>query len=301
MVAGSKLHIDKLLSNISVKYRSPTYIAMDVFPEVPVIKESDLYRVYERNFRIPETRRANRGVANEHTIDFSTAAYLLERHSLKDYISDDDQDNFDIGDLRTDTTEELTDALLRRLEKTVADLFTTTSWSQNLSLTAAQQWNNTTTANPIVIFDTATSVVNMQSGFDPNFGIVTRQGLQAAKNNTLVLDRIKYTSREVTAAMLASLFGLPSLLVANASYDTSAQGTASNIASIWPNMAFVGYKPGSAGIKQPSSGYIFRKNKPMVKRYRDEDRECEVVEVNMHYQAKVVASLSGFLINAPVA
>lgn len=293
----SQMHVDQLLSNVSLRYTHPELIAMRVFPEVQVKKDSDLYRIYERNFRIPETKRANRGVAKQHSFSVSTGTYVLEKHALKDFVSDDDVDNYDISDLRADTTEELTDVILRRMEKSVADLFTSTNWSLNVSLASGAEFSaNTTTSNPIPVFDTAQSTVIANSGMKPNFGILTRDGFVACKNHVSVVDRIKYTSREMTPAMLAGLLDLPELLISNAQYDSSDEGRTSTMQNFWDEHAFVGYKPQRPGPKQVSSGYIFRKAAPMVRRWREEEREAEAIEVQMKYQAKVVASLSGYLI-----
>ena len=181
-----------MLFRSSVRYANQDYIAMNVFPMVPVKKDSDLYRIYTRNWRIPETKRANKGLANEHQFEVSTASYVLEKHALKDYISDDDVDNYDLADLRADTVEELTDVILRRLEKSVADLFTTTNWSLNVSLAAANAWNaNTTVSNPIPIMDTAATTIIQNSGYKPNYGFLGRDGFIADKNHVSVLDRVK--------------------------------------------------------------------------------------------------------------
>jgi hypothetical protein len=156
----NEIHTDKLLSEISIKYRNSEYIADRVFPTLNVMKDSDLYRIFTRNFRIPETRRANRGVAREHDFHVTTSSYILERHALKGYVSDDDARNYDIGSLRADTTENLTDAMLRRVELTTSQLFTSTSWSLNVSLAAAGAWSaNTTTSNPIPVMDTAATEI----------------------------------------------------------------------------------------------------------------------------------------------
>ena len=297
MPRASTIHVDKLLSNISVKYRTTELIADRVFPMVPVQKDSDLYRIYTRQFRLPETRRANRGLANEHQFEVTTSSYLLEQHALKDYVSDDDAMNYDISDLRADTVEELTDTILRRMEKSVADLFTTTNWSLNVSLAAANAWNaNTTVSNPIPVMDTAATTVINESGFKPNFGILPRDGFVAAKNHVSVLDRTKYVSSEMTPAMLAGLFDLPELLIANGAYDTAAEGQAASIQQFYGDVAFVGYKPARPSPKAPSSGYIFMQNVPAVRRWRVEERKSEAIEVEKKYQAKVVASLSGYLI-----
>lgn len=298
----NSIHIDTLLSSISIKYRNTNFIAMEVFPELPVKKTSDLYRVYDRNFRLPETLRANRGKAREHTFEVSTGQYILAKHALKDYVSDTDADNYDLADLRADTTEELTDKILLRVEKSVADLFTSTSWSQNVSLSAAQQWSaDTTTSNPIPQMDTAGLVVMEQSGFAKNIGIVPMRAMLAAKNHTSIIDRIKYTSIDITPQMLAGLFDLPKMLVPGAVVDTSANGVASSITPVWGDNVFVGYRAERPSPLKPSAGYVFRKSAPMVKRWRVEERESDAIEVGMEFQAKVVASLAGYLIKDVLA
>lgn len=297
MPLRSTQHVDQLLSNVSIKYAPTGLIAMQVFPEVPVKKDSDLYRIYTRNFRIPETKRANKGLAKEHQFEVTTSSYNLEMHALKDYVSDNDMDNYDVSDLKADTTEELTEKILLRMEKTVADLMTTTSWSLGVSLAAGSAFtDNTTTSNPIPIFDTAATTVINNSGFVPNMAVIPRGTFIAIKNHVSVLDRVKYTSKEMTPDIMKGLFNLNEILIANGAYDSAAQGATSSIGAIWGSHVLVAYKPDSPSPLKPSSGYIFRKNSPMVRRWRVEEREAEAIEVQMKYQVKVVASLSGYLI-----
>lgn len=295
----SQLHVDTLLSNISVKYRSNEFIAMKIFPEVQVMKDSDRYRIYSPNFRLPITLKANKGVAREHYFEASTSSYILDDHALKDYITDDDQDNFDAGDLRADTVEELTDVILRRLEQSVFNLITTTNWSLNTSLAATALWTlDTVASNPLPVVDTAMSVVLQNSGYMPNFGVISRNGFVAAKNHQSILDRIKYTqTATVTEDIMASLFGIKEFYVSTAQIDTSDIGRTSTVGGIFTDKCFFGYKPARATPKAPSAGYIFRKNVPMVRRWRDEERNAEAIEVRMKYSARIVASLSGYLIN----
>lgn len=295
---NSKLHIDRLLSNISIKYRNPDYIAMQLLPEVPVIKESDVYRIYDRHFKLPQTLRAVGAVAREASFDVSTATYSLERHSLVDYVADRQAENFDGDDLRAATTEFLTDKILLRLEKSVLDLFTSTNWSQGVSLAAGGTFSdNTTTSNPIPIFDTGTTTLIANSGQKPSYALMGRTGFVAVKNHTSVIDRIKYTSMDVNEAKIASLLGVPKLLVSTQHLDTAAEGIAASLSPLFSDKMFLGYVPAAASVMAPSAGYIFRNKLPLTKRWRDEPREADAIEVNMEYQAKVVASLCGYFIN----
>lgn len=292
-----QLHVSQLLSNVSVKYSNSEYIWDKVFPKMMVMKDTDQYRVYDRDFRIPETKRAANGVAREFSFDVSTSSYVLEKHALKDYIGVDDAENYDLEDLKVDSTENLTDAIYRRIEKTVADLFTTTNWSLNVSLAAANAFNaNTTVSDPVPVYDTAASVIIQNTGMKPNYGILPRDGFVACKNHVSILDRIKYTSREVTEQMLGALFGIPELLIPTAVYDTAAQGATSSISYFYGDISFVGYKPGSPGRKTVSAGYTFMREAPRTRAWFDNERNADVVEVEIKFQPKVVASLCGYLI-----
>ena len=297
MPIKSDLRVDKLLSNISVKYTNRNYVHMDVFPKVPVKKESDLYRVYDRDFRLPETKRAAKGTANEHDFNVTTAAYLLTQNSLKQYVSDRDAENYEISDLRRDTVEELTDKIMLRKEYDCAALFTSTSWSQNVSLAAAAQFSaNTTASNPIPVFDTATTTVLEQSGMMPNFAIVPHNVMIAIKNHTSIIDRVKYTNINITKDIIGALLSVENMLVPKTVIDSAAEGATESVAALWGDNCFVGYKAPRASIMAPSAGYMFENAMPLVKRWRNEERQSEAIEVNCHYDFKVVSSLAGYLI-----
>lgn len=297
MPLKSSLHVNKLLSNVSVQYRNEEYIWDKVWPQIPVMKDSDLYRVYDRNFRIPESRRAPKAVAREYGFEFSNSSYLLEQHALKDYVGVDEEENNDQGSLQVDTTENLTDTIYRRMELSTAALFTKTSWSLNVSLAAGAAFSdNTTTSDPVRVFDTGTATVIANSGKRVNFAILPFTGFLNVKNHVSVLDRVKYTSSEITENMVAALINVKQLLVPAAIYDTAAEGVSFS-GSYFFNNAFLGWKPaGGGGIKTPSCGYTFIRSQPRVRSWFDQERNATAVEVEIKYQPKVVASLTGYLI-----
>lgn len=302
MPLKSQLHVNQLLSNVSVQYKNAEYIWDKIFPQVPVMKDTDLYRVYDRNFKIPESRRAPKGVANEFGFQFSTSSYALEQHALKDYVGVDEEENNDIGSLQVDTVESLTDAIYRRIELSVANLMTSTNWSLNVSLSTAQQFSlNSVTSDPVATFDTATSVILANSGRKANFAVLPRDGFIAVKNHVSVLDRVKYTSAEVSQSMIQALIGVDELLVPTAIRDTAAEGLAASMSAFFSDNAFVGWKPASAGMKTPSCGYMFMRSAPRVRSWFDDERNATAIEVEVKFQPKIVASLTGYLIKDTMA
>ncbi len=296
----SQLHVDQLLSNVAVKYTNERFIHDKVFPMVPVKKQSDLYRTYNRSWSIPETRRAIGGVAREHQFEIGNSSYSLQKEALKSYVADTAADNYDITDLRADVTIELTEKIMMRKESDCAALFTTTSWSLGASLAAGDTWV-TGSALPINLFDTAAATIVGNSGVKANYAIIPLDSYNALKNHTTVVDRVKYTSRELSPAIIGALIGVTDLLVPDMYFDSGLYGASAAtgaVASLWKtDFAFLGYKPPAAGFYALSSGYMFQRAKPLVRRWREEERESDAIEVDCEYQFKVVASLTGYYIN----
>lgn len=293
----NEIRVEKLLSNVSVQYKNEEYISDKLCPVVPVDKDSDKYRIYEKNWKIPETKRADKGISKEFQFHYSTASYALEKHALKDYVGVDEERNNDIGSIRADAVENLTDALLRVREDKVAALYTTTSWSLNVSLAAANAFNaNTTVSNPIPVFDTGAATVIANSGKTPNHGMMTHEAYIAVKNHISVLDRVKYTSSEISENVVAALLGLPELYIAKAQKDTAADGLAATSANFFGDVAFLGWKSPSPSMRAPSCVYNFENTAPRVKSWFEPQRDAEAIEVEMKFIPKVVASLTGYLI-----
>jgi hypothetical protein len=119
----------------------------------------------------------------------------------------------------------------------------------------------------------------------------------AAKNHTSVLDRVKYTSADITDKMLAGLFDVEKLVVATAQYDSAKKGVTASIGSIFPSeIVWLGFVNPTPSPKAPSAMYTFKSNMPPVRTWRDEERKAEAVEVQKKLAPKVVASLTGYLI-----
>lgn len=299
----SQLRIDKALTNVSVKYKNSDYIADKVFPMLPVNDESGKYYVYNRNFRLPETLRRDGAEANKHDFALSTSSYQTAEHALKDVVTDRQARNYGLASLKADTTEELTDKIMLRKEKSVADLFTTTSWSLNVSLASAAQWSaDTTASNPIPLMDTAATTVLANSGFLPNKAIMNRKVMLAAKNHTASIgERVKYTSAEISKNTLAALFDIPEIMIGLAQIDSAAEGVTDSIGDVWSDNIWVGYVTPRASVKSPTAGYIITDERRQVRSWKAEELKGEEIEVGESYVPKIVASLAGYLIRDVLA
>lgn len=298
------IHVDRPLTNISIGYKSEGLVADQIFPTVPVKKETDLYYIFDKanSMRTPESLRANGAEANEDSLVLSTASYRIEEHALKDLITKRDRDNAeDSLGLEMATVEDLTDKILREREVDAASLlFTNGNWDNESSLAAAAAWSaNTSVSNPILNADSAASTINQQAGVRPNLCVLDFRTWLAAKEHTSVVQRVMYTSAEsVTEAILARLFGVARLLVASGSHNADDEGLPAAMQHIWTDSAWFGYVAPSPGIKRLSALYAFKKSAGgvEVRRWMDDPRKGEWFEVGHMYDQLAPASDAGYLV-----
>lgn len=292
----NQIHVDKILTEVSVQFKNSDYIADKIFPKVPVKKLSDKYYVFDREFTIPDTTRAIGGVAKQFDWGLSTAGYVLQKHSLKDVIADDEVDNYDMASLETETTEILTDKIKLSKEKICADIVNATgTWSLQVSLSVA--WTtNSTTSSPFPVINTALAALPGYGSPKPNFMILPYKAYLGLKDHVSVLDKIKYTSSEFTVSMLQGLFDIAEIVIPMAVYNSAQKGIAESMAYIWDTFGFIGYKAPRPAPKTVSWAYMYEKKDSVVRKWRDEEVEGTVVEVTSHFDPKVTCSLCGFLI-----
>ncbi|MCP4648914.1 MAG: hypothetical protein GY853_02370 [PVC group bacterium] len=305
-MAQGSLYVSKALSNVSYQYQNPSYIFQELLKDVNVINESGQYYIYDKDFRLEETERANGAEANMATFKVSTGTYLVREHALKDVITDRDYGNTDKPmNLDVDTTEHLTDKILMRQEKMAHDLlFTTTGFSNNETLTTQTSFNYyTSTSVPIQKMLSITSFINAQCGQMPNVIVMGVEPFNGLKENTNIYSRLAYTRDQIlTEQLLASVFDVNKVLVGRSIYQTNQEGITATQTAIWGNDCLVGYFNPSPGVKKMTAAQNYRISKYgnpyKVKKYRDEKIEGNYIEVQTMAVPKVVCSLCGYLIKS---
>lgn len=304
MPISNQLHRDKALENISVAYMPNEFIADRLVPKIPVMHESDVYYVFDRDIAaVPETLRADGSESREATYNLSTSSYRIEEHAIHDIVTDRMRSNSDKAiKPDTDATEVLTKKILIRREMEAAAIaFNSASFSNNYSMTSTVAWSvNTTTTNPIVNVDSGTSKVIESSGYTPNKIVVDDQTFRALKNHVSIVDRVKYTQADsITEAMLAKLFDVQEMLVGRAIRDTSDEGLASDMGFIWTNCALLCYMEPSPGLRKASAMYQFvgmgAGSPYVVKKWRNEPRGGDIIEVSSMFQFKPIATACAYL------
>jgi len=301
MPLRGQIHRDRPLENISIAYKNDSFIAGQLFPVVPVAKESDTYYVYSRDtMSLPQTLRANGAASNEADWNVSTSSYRLEEHALKQLVTYRDRENADAAiRLDADVTEILTEKIMIRMEVDAAALvMTSTTWANSTSLTTTLAWNTNTT-NVITQMDSAASVIVQNSGKKPNVVVLNDAVFRTAKENSATVDRVKYTSSDsIAPSVLAKLWGVSDVLVGSAVRNTAKEGLADSMGFIFPDSVFIGYVERSPSLRKPSALYRFAKSGAdrVVRKWPDEERGGDFVEVSTMYSLNAPATACGYLI-----
>jgi len=282
------------------------YLADQVLPPVPVVKESAVFWVYDKSmFDIPESLRAPR--SDYAKIDWSVTqdTYLCKEYGLEGEIDDDERENAAAPlDLDIDTTEIVTDMILNNREKRVADVVMSTGVvTRTQTLAGVNQWSDYTgTSDPFTVLKTARTTIFDATGYRPNCMLMGYKVLEALKLHPDILDRIKYSERAIiTADILAALFEVDTLLIGGILRKSSNEGQAVTLADVWGKDALVFYRELNPALRRASFGYQMRQRNLRVFRYREDKRATDVIRVTEKQAEKIIAASLAYLVKAAVA
>lgn len=267
----SQVHIDAMLSNMSVAYRMnrSAFIAPQVFAEVPVNHQTDLYWVYTKNdwFRDEAEVRADATESAGSGYNLGSDSYACRVWAFHKDIGRQARANADAAiDLERDATEFVTDRLLLRMERLwAATYFTTSKWATDLTGVAAAPganqfvyWDDYAFSNPIKDVETGKRTILAVTGMKPNTLILGYDVFIALKWHPDIRDIIKYTSAEnVTPQLLARIFEVDRVLVAEAIYATNKEGATAAYSFIYGKHALLAYCASRPSLLAPSAGYTF--------------------------------------------
>jgi hypothetical protein len=150
--------------------------------------------------------------------------------------------------------------VLRAAEmRAAAALFNAVTWTPTA---VTNEWDDLTNATPIVDVEAAVRRVWALCGLWPNALIVNRSVFRNLRNCHEIIERInsagagdRTVPRDVTAAMLATVFDLDEVIVAGSPKNTANVAKDVSIAPIWSNeYAMVARVARTADLREPCIG-----------------------------------------------
>lgn len=293
----SDVHVNVPLTNFALQLRNRAFVAEEVFPVLPVVKESDVYYTFSREeLRNIDTLRAAGTLAKEVDWIPSTASYTAEEYALRHLLADRIVNNADSPVRpRMNTVAKLQKWIWLGIEKRVQAVAQNSN-NAVATVAASPKWDGTSPTIEKDI-DTAKDSVRNNAGVEPNAIVLPENVKDVVKRDSTLRDLIRYVvnggpgNKEllVNGELPPVLFNL-AVIIAGATEDTSRINASSSIAKIWVDAIPVFYREMSASLEALTWGYQMRVQNPIVKAYRDEHRNGEYIEVSVIQAEKLVTS-----------
>lgn len=322
---SGNVHVDKVLTNISLAYPNNEFVGNKLFPVVPVRKQTDKYYIFGREQWVPEDSdyRAPGTEANEIPgLKVSLDSYYASEHSLEIAVYDEERENVDSPmSPDTDATNLVTQKILLGRELAMMNFVTdaTKYASTNIvTLSGTQQWSDYTNSDPIKSVHDAVRAYHANVFFEPNTAVIPYQVMSILEDHPKILARIMYTDRGIlTPELIAAVLGLKNVIIPEVAYG-SGVGFAMTASYLWGKNVLLAYVPSSAGLRVPAFAYEFVRGYPgsgamQVDRWREEKRKSDLIRVSRRYDLKMIGvetnplsgnygkSITGYLIKNAIA
>jgi hypothetical protein len=300
---SGNVHIDQVLTNISVGWPTLGLVGENLFPSIPVRKQSDKYYVFGREAWLPETSdfRAPGTEANEIPgLTLSLDTYYAQEHALQIPVTDEERENSDSPlSPDRDGTELVTSKVLLGREIAMKNLVTTAAnyaTGMSTTLVGAAQWSAYSTSDPILNIRTAVRAIHAKVFMEPNVAIIPYLVMSMLEDHPDIIERIKYSERAVlTPEIIAAIFGLQRVIVPGVGVGSGAAGASGasiSVGYLWGDDVVLAWVPQRAGLRIPSFGYEFtwaqQGGVQVVDRWREEKRKSDLIRVSRRYDLKLV-------------
>jgi hypothetical protein len=310
-VTGRDAYHDAPLTNVAIKAFAGTdeFLALRVAPGVDVGKQSGRYFVLDRDSWLlsPPTFRAPKTSPRRIEWKVSSDSYFADNYALAGENALEDLANADQAlRLRENTTQLITEALLRDLEVRVAGLVTSISnVGSGVTLTGAARWGDFIGSNPVADVTTAHAFIRGRTGLVANTLIIDEDTYQIVRRHPLLLDMYKYTRGGMLRDDdLRDVFQVENLWRGRGIRNVAAEGAPASLVNIWGNNALLARIVPGVSLQTETLALSFQWTPegvpgPMiVERYLDPDpgKKVEVVAAGYYQDERIVARDLGYLI-----
>lgn len=312
MPEARTLHVDKILSTLSVQYRNEDMIWREVMPLLPVGLRSDKFFKYTKEdaYRQYDDKVGPKSLPNEVDWGVGTDNYSVKDHALSEWVPQEAIDHADAPiKPEIDTNDHINMCLDVAQEKRVVDVVfaaSTYPTGNKVQLSGTSQWSGAAD-NPIKDLQDAIEGCFMRANtlvFGIDAWLVFRRLPE-------ILDAVKSTTRYqgspgglATASEVAALFEIERILIGRSRYITTKDGQTATFARLWgKHCAALHVKP-MPNIKTITFGATFVEQDRLTYREFDGKRGVKgahFFKVGWNSDEKIIASDLGYFIQDAVA
>jgi hypothetical protein len=307
------VHISAPLSQLARLYRPTDFIADLVCPPIGVVKENDLYYVFDQgpwfatdvDDLVPDKSKPRKV-----EISHSTENYTCQRRELAWDVSDRERKNAD-DQLRLETNRQrnVLGRLLLKREIRVANALrkTTNGGGLNLGAAAGAKWDAVTTKYENFASDVMTgkTAIRQKIGINPNV-LVIPAAVAEGMHKSLLYQAIQYTYGSETARNLIEqeypvlppvMFGMR-VIVPGEIKNTAKEGQTPSYSDIWGEAVRMLYVTQGPDTEEPSVAYTFQSEPMTTRTWRDEEARMDSFATGFTIDdAKVVGPDAGYEID----
>lgn len=305
--------INPVLTSIAQGYQNLDFVGGRLFPQVPVgLRAGNIISFSKEDFMLYSTQRAPGEATKRVSYGFASGTYGLVDYSLEGQLplenlqeSQASENGFSI-DMAAMTVNKTQNIMGLRLEYAQASLARNAAnygAGNKVTLSGTSRWSDFSgTSDPIADVEAAKEAIRAVTGKRPNLLIMGPAVMSKLKQHPKIIDRIKYTGRDVaTVELLAALFGVREVVVGEAIFAND-QGVFSDV---WGKDVVLAYTEtaSAAQMGTPTYGYTYNLGgHPLVEQpYYERNNKSWFFPVTRAEAPVIAAATAGYLITSAVA
>jgi len=304
--------VDKLLTGVSRMLVPKGAISEKFLPEIKSVQNTGKLAKYgNSHLRILNTVMGGRGKAPRvDVITRSQASYEIDDHGLEGIVTPSDRRNVEKPyDAEKDEVLGLSTLMWLGKEYALSSVVTDTAvLTQNVTLSGTDQWSDYTNSDPLGDWKLAHNTIFGACGEHPNSFEMSRPVYNTLKYHPNVLDALGFKHTRaglLTQDDIARAADVEKLYLAEAVYNSAAEGQTDAITSLWGKHAVFAVLPDKAMPYQQSLGYNVtlagHKPREVYKYAINNPPNSTGIIVQDHYDMFISNVACGYLIKDSVA
>jgi len=325
------IHVSQPLTDFSLGYHPVGFIAEQVFPVVPVVKENDAFYRWDK-YQAARVERtdglatvvADGAIASEEMYGTTLDTYNCQMRKRRARITDREVGNQDPAlSLQQSRTRRAQDKVLLDMEMAVANILRTDAsyagdTTNIVTNSGGTQWNNSGfgslgtagTGHSLIVAQLQAGIAAIEKntlGMVPNKIILPFAVAQILANDPGWADMFKYVSNLAQLQQDSALGLVPprilgmEVLVPRAAYVTAVEGEKGSATDVWGKDVILLYSPDQPQKDDLTAGFIFRSSSFQVRVYREEAREATFYEPRVVQAEKAITFDAAYRIKAAIA
>ena len=310
-IVPSDVHADKYLTQVSIAFKNPTYIADQIVPIIPVTNETDRYPTFDQgDFARREVHKLADGQpAPQGGFAVSYGTYSADEYGIAMKLGPRTLANSDsVFRLETTAAEWVADQLALEREYQVAStIFSASNFTNTAAIGA--KWDLAGSAPIDDILAGLDLVEDQATGRAANtivMGIEVWR--QLARNEQIIAylfgpgysGPLAATTSLLENFLSGYLSRSVKILVGSAVYNTTKEGATASYSKVWGKNCWIGYVPPNPAVMTPAAAYMFRAGY-QTRKWVETSSQSTIVEGREIYTVEVVSAACAYYYTACVS